>query len=138
MRMWIALALVTSLGASGCASSGTSATKAKSNSSSVLNRAEIATTNLTSAYDVVTTLRPAWLRPAGMTTTGLGVTGGSSNQKQVLVYLDGMRLGGIESLRTITTSAITSMEYLSPTQAATRVRDNGGEVASAVILVVTR
>lgn len=138
MRMWIVLALAASLGAFGCASTATTAKQAKGNSSSMLTRAEIGTTNLTSAYDVVSTLRPAWLRPAGMTTTGLGVRGGSSSQKQVLVYLDGMRLGGLESLRTITTTGITSMEYLSATQAATRVRDNGAEVASAVILVETR
>lgn len=138
MRIWIALALSASLGALGCASTGTTSGTAKGRSSSRLAKSEIETTNLTSAYDVVSTLRPAWLRPPGMTTTGLGVTGGNSTQKQVLVYLDGMRLGGIESLRTITTSAIASMEYLSPTEATTRVRDNGAQIASALILVMTR
>ncbi|MDO8502797.1 MAG: hypothetical protein Q7S20_13245 [Gemmatimonadaceae bacterium] len=62
----------------------------------------------------------------------------NSMNQQVLVYLDGLRLGGIEALRTIMTSTIVSMEYLTPTRAATVVRDMSTGPASAVIMVNTK
>lgn len=115
----------------GCASSGI---QRSSGSPDKLTRAQIAETRAPSAYDVLTRLRPNWLNPPGMTMTGMQ----NSRTPQVLVYVDGIRFGGTETLRTIITSTIASMEFLSPTKAANVVRDLGTGVASAVIMVNTK
>lgn len=126
--------LLFSLILAACATAGTK--PASSSSSTVLRRADIEASNSTSVYDVVSRLRPSWLRPAGTTITGM--SGGSAAGKQVVVYLDGSQFGGIETLRTMTTAGVISIEFLTPTQAATQIRDSGPQVASAVIMIRTR
>jgi hypothetical protein len=111
-----------------CASAG--ANKSSSNPDK-LSKAEIEATNTTNAYDVINRLRPNWLRPAGMTMTGIS----NSGTLQVRVYLDNQPLGGVETLRNITTSSVLSMEFLSPTRAANAVPTPPGGVATAVILI---
>ena len=120
-----------------CATASNQNTSSSSGSTSTkLVKADIAATNLTSAYDVVSRLRPNWLRPPGMTITG--ITSGTAPAKQVLVYVDGDQLGPTETLRNLTTNNIISIEFLTVTQAASQIRDNGADIAAAVIMVRTR
>ena len=122
----IALAWLT-LGASACASGGT---KKSNTSQDKITASEIAEANVTSVYDLVSRLRPNWLRPAGLTMTGNDV-----RYQTAAVYVDGLRYGGIDALRTLTTTGIRQLEYLSPTQAATVVRDANTNPATAVIMI---
>jgi hypothetical protein len=62
----------------------------------------------------------------------------SGGAPAVLVYVDGQRMGGIDALRTITTAAVMSMEFLSPTRAATVLSDMGSNATTAVIMVNTK
>jgi hypothetical protein len=114
-----------------CASS--SGPRTSSQSRDKLTGAELAQTNATSAYDALTRLRPNWLRPPGMTMTGLQ----NSGSPQVLVYVDGSNMGGIAALRTIPSASVTSIEFLDPVKAQSVVRDTGTGVASYVIMVRT-
>ena len=98
-----------------------------------LTQAEIAQTGASSAYDVITRLRPAWLSPARLT-----MSGARAGTQTLLVYLDGVRLGGVETLRTLSASQIISMEFLTATRAANEVRDIGTSPAVPVIMVRTR
>jgi len=114
-----------------CASSGA---QKSSGSPDKLDQVEIASANTTSVYDVIQRLRPNWLRPPGMTMTGLQ----NSGSQKVTVYLDNQPLGGIETLRSITTPSVLSMEFLTPTRAANVVTNMPNGVATAVILIKTK
>lgn len=114
-----------------CASAGT---QSSSGSSDKLSKAQILESQTSSAYDAVSRLRPNWLRPAGMTISGMNSGGAPS----VLVYVDGQRMGGVDVLRTITTAQVMSMEFLSPTRAATVLSDMSSNATSAVIVVNTK
>ena len=98
-----------------------------------LTKVEIAESGANSAYDVLTRLRPAWLSPARLT-----MSGARAGTQTLLVYLDGIRLGGVETLRTLSASQITSMEFLTATRAASEVRDVGTSPVGPVIMVRTR
>ncbi len=117
--------------AAACASSGATRT---SGSPDKLDRAQIESVASNSAYDVVSRLRPNWLRPAGMSVSGVQ-NGGAPT---VLVYMDGHRMGGVDALRTITTTAVTSMEFLNPTRAATVLSDMSTGAIAAVIMINTK
>jgi len=127
------VATVISISLTACASSGTG-TSSGSGSRDKLTGADLVQTNATSAYDALTRLRPNWLRPPGLTMTG-GLE--KTSYAQVLVYVDGTKMGGPEALRTIPSSSVTSIEFLDPIKAQTVVRDSGTGVASYVIMVRT-
>ena len=129
----LAVTLV-SISLTACASSGTGTSSSRSGSRDKLTNAELVETNATSAYDAIVRLRPTWLRPPGLTMTG-GVE--RTSYAQVLVYLDGTKMGGPEALRTIPSASVVSIEFLDPIKAQTVVRDSGTGVASYVIMVRT-
>lgn len=132
-RTLIPAALLATLILGACASSGTS--PRSTGSPDKLSRSQIVASNVTSAYDVVSQLRPNWLRPPGLTMTGMQ----SSQNAQVLVYLDGQPMGGPEALKGIATSSVLSMEFLTPTRAAAVVREMSiAKAASSVIMVTTK
>src|SRR5437868_6724768 len=118
-----------------CASSGAANTaKVTESSPDRITAAEInATTGASSAYDLVRRLRPRWLNA---TATG-SIGGGSITSQVLLVYLDGTRLGDIESLKTLTASGIATMQYLDAVRAATVLRDVGSEAISGAIVITT-
>jgi hypothetical protein len=126
-----AVVSLTLLVTAACASSGV---QKSSGSPDKLSRTEIESANTTSVYEVVNRLRPNWLRPAGMTMTGIQ----NSGSQQVTVYLDNQPLGGIETLRNLTTPGVLSMEFLTPTRAANVVTNIPNGVVTAVILVRTK
>jgi hypothetical protein len=116
-----------------CASSG--ATQKSSGSPDKLTSVQIMESNATSAFDVVSQLRPNWLRPPGLTMTGMQ----NAQYAQVMVYLDNQRMGGPEALKSITAASVASMQFLDPTRAASVVRDMGsGQAASSVIMVTSK
>jgi hypothetical protein len=76
----------------------------------LLTRAELAT--YTTADLAVQTLRPAWLRQRS--------AGGFLSSGQVWVYRDGMRFGGVATLRSINTVEIESIQYVDGIAASQR------------------
>lgn len=81
----------------------------------------------TNAFELVQHLRPVWLRLRGASRFGA--------ENPVMVYMDGMRLGGPESLRSIQASAVTRLRYLEPIEAQALY---GLDNTSGVILVITQ
>jgi hypothetical protein len=78
------------------------------------------------ALEAVEALRRTWLveRPDGLTT-----------QREVQVYLDNSRLGGVQALRQVSTNDIASIRYI---DAATAINRWGVDHSQGVIMVVTR
>lgn len=119
-----------------CASSsgGTGPSKVRESSPDRITSVEIeAQPGAQTAYDLVRRLRPRWLT-AGATGS---IGGGRVSQQVLLVYLDGNRLGTVESLRTLTASGIKSMQYYDAVRAATILREVGSEPISGAIVIST-
>ena len=132
------------LTAGACATTGTSGSgsSGQKSSSTRITKAEINAISAGSAYDVVSQLHPDWLRPPksgmagalGASQTGSGT--GLSAAAVVMVYLDGVRLGGIDQLRSLTAASVMSIEYADSNRVATVVRDSS--TPDAAILVSTK
>jgi hypothetical protein len=77
------------------------------------------------AYDLVAAIRPAWLRTRGSVAPGAGVQ----------VLLDGIPVGGVATLRTMSLAAVTALDYYDPIRAASRF---GPRFAYGAIVITTR
>ena len=119
-------------GAIACASSG-STPKASEASRDNLTSVEIQATSAATAYDLVSRLRPQWLRASGVASIG-----GRSTTPVTLVYLDGNRIGTIETLRTISASGVRTMQWLSATRAAVVLTEIGSDAINGAISIKTR
>jgi hypothetical protein len=118
----------------GCASSGaTTGTSQKASSRDKVTSEEIVTVPGTTAYDLVYKLRPDWLRSRGTAT----MVGGSQNQG-TLVYLDGVKMGGLDALRTINSRGINSIEWVPGNKAAMVLSDVGSAAIVGAIVLTTR
>lgn len=115
-----------------CASSG-STPKASESSRDNLTSVEIKETSATTAYDLVSRLRPQWLRASGVASMG-----GRASGPVILVYLDGNRVGTVEALRSINASGIQTMQFLSATRAAVVLTDIGSDAIAGAISIKTR
>jgi len=89
---------------------------------------EIERNSATNAYDVIRSLRPAWLVPRSRSITN--PEGG-----QVVVYVDGVRVGSPDELRNIPATQVKEARYLSAPDATTRF---GTDHPSGAIEVVTQ
>jgi hypothetical protein len=93
---------------------------------SLLTHEELNAIGYRDAYHAVETLRSHWLRPRGVdspTTPG-----------QVYVYLNNARLGGVETLRALSTVEITYIRFYGPAAAGARW---GRDLTHGVIFVST-
>ena len=115
-----------------CASSGTGSTRPGS-SPTRISRAEITTSNATNAYELISRLRPNWLR-----SSGTGSISGGTRSRMILVYLDGQRLEDLNALRSISISGIASAEWLDSSRAATVLREPPAGPISGAILIKTQ
>ena len=79
------------------------------------------------AYDVVQFRRPAWITPRRFSTTGRLETPD--------VYIDGVRYGSCETLKSIKTSVVAELRFLDVAAATMRF---GSAAANGVILVTLR
>jgi hypothetical protein len=75
---------------------------------------EIDELNLSTAYDVVRHLRPEFLRSRG--TMSLRNTSGEF----AVVYINGMRAGGLDQLNAIRANDVDTIRYISASDATTR------------------
>lgn len=77
---------------------------------SVIQRAEMADAQATDAYEAIMRLRPQFF-------TRTGERSARRPLARLAVYLDNVRLGGVEALRSIPVSAIASIRYFSAGEA---------------------
>jgi outer membrane cobalamin receptor len=83
-------------------------------SSDVLTRAEIAQSGAANAYELLQQLRPQFLRSRGT----LSVRNPAASQP--VVYMNEVRHGGIQTLRSILIEEIAEIRYISAPDATTR------------------
>lgn len=109
--------------ATGCASAGGGdGTERPRRQQNLLTQEEILAAHHTNLYDVVATLRPGWLRTRGQ------ISLADPDAGRVMVYVDGVRAGGVDYLRQLHASDARSLEYLNETQASARfgLQQGGG------------
>jgi hypothetical protein len=100
---------------------------------SVINRAAIQTSGATNAYELISSLRPEWLRAErgvnqwSESARGSGSGVGSAARVQVtpgdptvVVYLNTSRLGGLDALRDIPVYDLQQAEFIGPQEATSR------------------
>jgi hypothetical protein len=133
-----ALALV--FVAAACASTGE---RRSGVSSSVITQEEIAESHANNAYDLIQSLRSHWLNVRGQstlgTTTGRSpVDGGQITTmvgQDIPVYLDGTRIGGVETLRSLSIRGLSGMQRLGAGEATQRF---GSGHPNGAILITSR
>jgi len=133
----VLLGLATLL-ATGCA--GAVGGGAASSDRSVITLEEIQQGRYSNSYELVQSLRPAWLRVRGAQSVGEAARGSGAGgqvsvqagQDQLVVYLDRARLGGPESLRQIDPLNIGSITFLDRAQA--NYRFGPGHLHGAIVL----
>jgi hypothetical protein len=93
----------------------------------LITREQLRTQRFNTPYDAVEALRSNWLKTKG--------TDSFRTPSQVLVYLDDIRLGGVETLREIGIDTIVSIRYIDGLAATARWGLDHGQ---GVIFVSTR
>jgi hypothetical protein len=93
---------------------------------SIISKAQIDEHGFINAYDAVESLRSTWLRTRG--------TNSLNRPTEVLVYIDDNRLGGVQTLKQVTTSQIIQIRFVDGLTATARWGLDHGQ---GVILVVT-
>jgi TonB-dependent receptor-like protein len=96
-----------------CASAGGGGTKVDAGSANIITADQIAASHQSNAYEVVSRLRPNFLKSRGRTT----VYGQGSDY--AAVFLDGQSYGDLSSLRNISASQIGSIRFIRGTDAVT-------------------
>jgi len=117
--LWIICILL--VGFFSCSSSSSTSKSTYSRTSNVIYEEEIQSQSATSAYDLISRLRPHWLRGRGIKSLI------SPTASYPTVYVNGVRHGTIESLNNLSAENITMIHYLSAADATTRYgQDNVG------------
>lgn len=93
----------------------------------VITRAQLEDGHFQNAYQAVEALRGNWLQVRG--------TDSFQSPSQIVVYLDNVKLGGIQELRALTTITIESMRHFGAVEATSRW---GLDHGAGVILVISR
>ena len=93
---------------------------------------EVAATPVANVHDLISRLRPQWLR-----TGGIGSIRGNTRSQVIAVYLDDTRIGDIRSLSTISTSGVASLRYYDAARAATVLRNPGADPIAGAIVITT-
>jgi hypothetical protein len=113
-----------------CASSGGGSAAART-SPDKITRAEIYNSNATNAYELISRLRPHWLRPGA---TG-SIAGGVVRNQGTLVYLNDQRLEDLNALKTISAAGIESAQWIDASRVQTVLSNvPGGAIAGAIVL----
>jgi hypothetical protein len=94
-----------------CASSGSSRTRTRSDSS-LITREQIDEHHFTNAYDAVAALHANWLNSKG--------TDSFQSPSQIRVYVDNTFVGGVDALRQIDANTIRGIRHYTGVQATAR------------------
>lgn len=95
----------------------------------VITEGEIRELPVTTAWELVSRLRPHWLRSRGPASIR------SSGPEYPVVYVDEVRSGGPEALQRISSMTVSEIRFISARDAATRLGLNHG---GGAIMVRTR
>ena len=130
------IACVALVGAlAGCASSAPSSRTTATTDRDVISREQLAAKPSANLYDVVSQLRPHWLRGPGTARSSMSIAGvdtatgrnvgmaqqaigtGTSGVAAAEVYVDGRRLGGVDALRPMASESAGRICYLTTNRA---------------------
>ena len=131
------LSLIVAASAACASSSGSPKTDVQQSSRDKVTSIEISSTPSSNAYDLVTRLRPQWLKTYGVSSIG-GGSGSRTSNPVTFVYLDGSKMGEIDVLKSISSSGIKSMEWISSTRAPIVFTDIGSDAVNGVISIKTK
>ena len=109
----------------GCATAG----KAPASQHNVVTADELARAGDVTLFEALTQIRPAFLRSRG------AIPGATSPASPVQVYIDGMRMGGLEHIRQIAAKNVTEVRFLEPQQAIARF---GGDNTGGALVIVLK
>ena len=114
-----------------CASagSGSSGTSVDPSNPNIITAAQISASQQSNAYDVVSRLRPNFLKSRGRTTVY------AQGSDYATVFLDGQPFGDLSSLRNISASQIRSIKFIRGTDAVTTY---GMQYGAGVIDISTK
>lgn len=90
---------------------------------------EIDASGARTVHDAISRLRPEWLRRRGR------ISIQDPNAGEIVVYLDGLRYGGVGSLTTLRAGAVEDITYMDASDATTRFGTGHG---GGAILIRTR
>ncbi len=121
--------LLSLLALSYCLFGCSSATQGPRTDRNLITHQEIEGSAVTNAYELVERLRPLWLRSRGGRSTRL--------ETEIVVYLNGTALGGVDDLRGIPIEIVDSVRALDSAEAG-RLPGLGSRHVERAILVVTR
>lgn len=111
---------------SACAGSGR-AGGSEAGRTDQISRADIGETAYADLYELILARRGSWLRPRGQDSF--------MSSSRVQVYVDNIRVGGVEALRSIHPMDMEYVRYFDPVQASSRW---GFDHGSGAIYVATR
>jgi len=114
MRFALTAAGLLILAVAGCSSSHATrpSNATPSRDADVITADELTGTTAASVYDAVRQLRPAWWMRSQPTVV--------LRQNQLIVYVDGIRYGGFDSLRQLSKTSVAFVRYYSPGSAEAR------------------
>lgn len=113
-----------------CASSGSGSSSPRA-APDRITRAEIVASSATNAYELISRLRPQWLRAPAVGSIG----GGTPRTQAILVYLDRQRLPDLNALNSLSIGGIESAQWIDATRAPTILPDvPTTPIAGAIVL----
>ena len=120
-----------------CSSATTSSGGASRSSRNSITYEEVQTARRpgSTAWDLISSLRPLYLTSRGMTSLGSASSGVSSISAVAVVYVDGSRYGDLQSLKTLNADTVHHVEYMNAADATTRY---GTDHSGGAILIYTR
>lgn len=118
---------------SACASSGVNNSGPRS-SPTRITRVEVSESNASTAYELISRLRPAWLREQPTAS----VAGGVIRSQNILVYLNRQRLEDLNALKTISIGDIDSVEWIDASRVQTVLSDVPSGAFSGAIVIHSR
>ncbi|MGH7459025.1 MAG: hypothetical protein ACREKN_08125 [Longimicrobiaceae bacterium] len=106
---------------SACAATGQTGSRSTSGD---ITAADIQLTNAVTAHDLIRRLRPQWLRPRGLASI--------NRSTPRMVYLDNLKVGGLDALRRISVSSVQRITFLDSREATQRF--GTGHVNGAILI----
>lgn len=97
----------------------------------IITAEQVTAANAQTAFELVQRLRPSWL-------TARGGARSLNLPTNVLVFSDGMRLGGVDALRQIPGESVESVRYMDASEASNQLPGVGSGEHVAGAIIVTR
>ena len=132
-RASVMMAVVIFTTVAACASGGTGTSGGRA-SPTRITRAEVDASNATNAYELISRLRPNWLREPPTAS----VSGGVIRSQTILVYVNRQRQDDLDALKSISIGAVDSAEWIDASRVQTVLSDVPSGSYTGAILIKTR